>query len=783
MKSLLRLCASLFVVGLLLPSALGALNRQNNLLGKIYVSNVNGVVTCVSDGRILELKKGDSIMARGAIFESAEKSNATLVFSNGTGVYVDEKTKFEVRRFEQEFFAPNNNLRVEPSNSNTVVRFNSGRVVLSTPRLLSGTTMIYETDLAQVLVRGEKLMIESTEKQTHVAMIEGGATVNPKGPDGKFVSIGKRLTTGQEAFVKFVINGENAESALTTTGEDEPEASAAGLLAAADAAVPPPPLTAAAATVDGVATVVRVTGPARAKAPNSSNEFNLAAGATLPVGTLVMTDEAAELHLQPYPGAIATIRPSSTVLIEKLRITTDEGMVKKQQSILDLKGGTVVSTIDPTMRYINEYGVRTPKGIAAATGTSFTVSIEENGMHVATTADTVIFTLADGSSYTVSQGTVSSTPAGGSPQPPVSLAAAVAANPELGSVVTTAVSTISNIIQNNTGSFSPAAATDLASKVLGVAVATLPGQAETLTTQLISAINSPAASTAGVAGEAISAVVGVAAGSAPDRASEIAAAAATVVPSQSSAIAQAASHASPEHASEIAASVTQTFAKGTITPAIIEAARDVSAATAAGAPGKAASIAAAVMQVLLQSDPSVTPQASGQMAASIAAATTAAAPDQAVPIAATMMKLLAVASPEATAQTLSQMGTALASAITSVVPPQSQEVATAVLQLLSEVNPDAASSARIAINNMTPPGSGGGEPGTSNNSTSIIVSMFDPGALDQVTSDLEAAQNAQSGVTFNPDASGGGGGGTVIPQPNVPPTNPIDYVASQSRKG
>ena len=813
MKSLLRFCAFLTVAGLL-PSAFGALNRQNNLLGKMYVSNVTGVVTCVSDGRILELKKGDSVMARGAIVESSEKANVTLVFSNGTGVYVDENTKFEVRRFEQEFFAPNNNLRVEPSNSNTLVRFHTGRVVLSTPRLLSGTTMVYETDLAQVLVRGEKLMIESTEKQTHVAMIEGGATVNPKGPDGKFVSIGKRLTSGQEAFVKYVINAENA---ITTTGDEPAPNAASGLLASTDEILPPPPLTPAATSVAGAATIVRVTGHARAKSPTDTAEFTLKEGATLAVGTEITTDESAEIHLQPFPGAIATLRPSTKVQIEKVRITTDEGMIKKQQALLSLKSGTVVSTIDPAMRYINEYGVRTPKGIAAASGTSFTVSTEDDGLLVATTADAVVFTLADGASYTISQGTVSSTDSGGTPQPPVPIATAIAGNPELASVITTAVTTISNVIQNNVGGLSAASVTDLASKVLAVAATALPGQADTLAGQLVTAINSPAASTAGAASEAVAAVVSAAAIAAPDQATEIAAAAATAAPSQNAAIAQAAAQASPDQASGIAAAITQTFAQGTITPAILEAARAVSAAGASGAPGQAASIAAAVMQVLMQSDPAATPQSSGQMGSSIAAATTAAAPNQAVPIAATMMKLLANASPEATPQVLGQVGTALAGAITAVVPPQSQQVATAVLQLISEISPEAAASARSSIANAGPgsPGSLGGPPSSagspsssaggppvagsgnsaggnssggdadnpaSNTSTSIIVSMFDPGALDQVTSDLEAAQNAQSGVSFSPDTTGGGGG-TVTPQPNVPPNNPIDHVGSPARKG
>src|SRR5690606_25640113 len=94
---------------------------------------------------------------------------------------------------------------------------------------------------------------------------------------------------------------------------------------------------------------------------------------------------------QPFDGTIATLRPNSSVIIEKLSLTTDEGAVKKQTALLDLKAGTVVSTIDPAKRAINDYGVRTPRGIASAKGTSFAVSIENDGFTVAATADTVSF--------------------------------------------------------------------------------------------------------------------------------------------------------------------------------------------------------------------------------------------------------------------------------------------------------------------------------------------------------------------------------------------------------
>ena len=80
-----------------------ALSRQNNVLGRFTVVSVTGTATCVSDGRILELKKGDTIRARGATLETAPGSKVSILFSNQTSTVLDEKTRFEIVKFDQEF--------------------------------------------------------------------------------------------------------------------------------------------------------------------------------------------------------------------------------------------------------------------------------------------------------------------------------------------------------------------------------------------------------------------------------------------------------------------------------------------------------------------------------------------------------------------------------------------------------------------------------------------------------------------------------------------------------
>jgi|GEM_PF-3144839 len=698
-----------FTLVLVLFSAAGAhaaiTSRQNNLLGKFFVSSVEGEVMCISDGRIFNLKKGDTILARGTVIETKEDANVTLVFSNGTGVYTDENTRFEIEKFDQEFFAPNNNLKVEPSNSSTLVALSTGRVVISTPRLLSGTTMVYKTTHAAVGIRGEKILIEADEKQTHVAMISGNATVNVRNPDGTFVSIGKRLVTGQEAFVKYTVGG-GTEGGLVLSDEASPEsetdteaASAAGATALASTE-PKPVLTGNPITAETEATVLRLTGGARMKRSADSPAVPVSDGAKLPVGSILITDGAGELHLQPFEGTIATLRPNTTVHIEKLSITRDGNVVTKQTGLLGLKAGTVISTIDPAKIDINDYGVRTPKGIASAKGTSFAVSIEDDeGFTVATTADTVTFTTPEGTSYAIAAGNVSITPAGGTPQPPISLATAIATNVGLVDVIRTALNTVTNVVQNNVGGLPPTSASDLITKVANTASAALPAEATAIASQVVTAVTSPSSATATIAPAAAASVTGAIAAAAPDQAAAIATSAALAAPDQAVSIAAASAQSAPGQAAQIASAVTQTFVQtdslGNVTPATVQNASALAAAVTSSVPNQAAPVAAAVMQALAQSAPLTPPLVNAQAASTIASAVTRAAPDQAVPVAATMMRTLTQTQTfaEASPQVVAQTAATLASAVTVVVPPQAQEVATAVMQLLVQANPTASPAA------------------------------------------------------------------------------------------
>lgn len=710
MKTLFKLLSLGVIVSCLSAGASAAISPKSSLWGKFLVSGVKGDVTCITNGRVMEMKKGDTFLGRGTIVRTGAGSHVTIVFSNGTGVYTDEKTNFEIIKFDQEFFAPNNNLRVEPSNSSTLVKLNTGRVVLSTPRLVSGTTMVYETTHAAVGVRGEKILIEASEQQTHVAIISGLATVNVRDPDGNFVSIGKRLTTGKEAYVKRALGGSADEevakvedtAADPTKHEKGGMPTPAGGTASASGLTfrtPPPP----SITKDGEALVLRVAGIANIRTPGSSQDTPVSMGAKLTRGTTISTGAGSEVHLQTFPGAVATLRSNTTALIETLAITTAGAAVQKQTAMLSLKTGEIVSTIDPAKRNINDYSIRTPQGIASAKGTSFVVTVLGDGFSVAATADTVSFLIPDGTVYEVAAGMVSITPPGGTPQAPVSLASAVAANPALATVVQNAFTTVANLVQNNVGGLSPESATNLLAKVAHTAANALPSQAPAFAAQAVSAVNASASATATASSAAVAAMVHAVTSAAPTQAAEIASASTTAAPTQSVVIAAAAAKEAPSQATQIAVSVTRVVVQpesdGTVSQSTVQTVAAIAAAVSAAAPDQAPPIAAAVMQALTQAAPKWSPSANASSAAVIAAAATSAVPAQAAPIASAMMKTL-MQSPafnDAAPQTIAQSAATLASAITAVVPAQAQPVATAVMQTVVEANPNVTPGALAEI--------------------------------------------------------------------------------------
>jgi len=124
--------------------------------------------------------------------------------------------------------------------------------------------------------------------------------------------------------------------------------------------------------------------------PGSSALVVLKVGDHIPQGATIITGSDSVAYIQAFSGAVSTLQANTTVALEKLSVTTsDSGVLTKQTAMLNLKSGNLVSTIDPGKRAINNYSVRTPKGVAAARGTSFSASVGSALSSISATADNV----------------------------------------------------------------------------------------------------------------------------------------------------------------------------------------------------------------------------------------------------------------------------------------------------------------------------------------------------------------------------------------------------------
>ena len=159
--------------------ALSAL-AQENVSGKVYVAEVNGGVTFTQGGKLIKLKKGDSLSAEGARIETAPGATVVLVYSNGTSIFISENTTVEIRKFVQKPFPKGVDTATnEPSISDTVVNVIRGTVIVTTNVLATGSSMVYLTPQSSIKIRSQEVVIEVRDQDTRVTMLSGDATVTP----------------------------------------------------------------------------------------------------------------------------------------------------------------------------------------------------------------------------------------------------------------------------------------------------------------------------------------------------------------------------------------------------------------------------------------------------------------------------------------------------------------------------------------------------------------------------------------------------------------------------
>lgn len=172
---------------------------KKNPTSKLYVADLQGQAQIDTGDVIEDLSEKSVHNAQGTVIETRTDSTNAMVFSNGTGIFFDEDTRLEVKRFSQEPFSPNRtDMETEPSISQSVSHLPRGTIGLCTPRLVAGSTMVYTTPNASINIRGQRVVIQTADFETKISLVDGDVTVRSgSGSDAG----GQNLQGGQQAVI------------------------------------------------------------------------------------------------------------------------------------------------------------------------------------------------------------------------------------------------------------------------------------------------------------------------------------------------------------------------------------------------------------------------------------------------------------------------------------------------------------------------------------------------------------------------------------------------------
>jgi hypothetical protein len=182
------------------PTALAQrqLGKKKGPTSKIYLAEAVGDSQIQTGERIYTARQATAFDAPGTVIETTANSHNAFVYSNGTGLFVDQNTRVEIARFVQEPFRPSRTTTAdapyEPSVSQSDVHVSHGAVGVCTSQLVSGSSMSYTTPQASVNIRGGKVSIETNADETIIDLLEGDITVRGGNKDigGQILRPGER---------------------------------------------------------------------------------------------------------------------------------------------------------------------------------------------------------------------------------------------------------------------------------------------------------------------------------------------------------------------------------------------------------------------------------------------------------------------------------------------------------------------------------------------------------------------------------------------------------------
>jgi hypothetical protein len=161
----------------------------NGPTSKIYVADTEGEIEIVAGKGAGLLRKKAVYKGEGTSIVTKANSNASIVLSNGMGIYFDVSTRTGIRAFVQAPFRPNRtDMEDEPSVSRTHMYIDNGAVAISTSRMAAGSTLLLETPLASAEIQGRQVVIEANDDWTKISIFDGGAIIRT-GDRGGFSEI------------------------------------------------------------------------------------------------------------------------------------------------------------------------------------------------------------------------------------------------------------------------------------------------------------------------------------------------------------------------------------------------------------------------------------------------------------------------------------------------------------------------------------------------------------------------------------------------------------------
>lgn len=191
--------AAVFAGGLVQPKDAFSAQKKRNPVSKLYVADQVGEAEINTGEKIEDLKDKSVHDASGATLNTKDKSNSSIVYSNGAGVFLDPDTKMKVTNFVQEPFTPNrNDLEVEPSISKTNAFLAQGSVGICSSKLVAGSRMVYHTPHASVNIRARRVVIQTNDQETKISVVEGDVTVSA----GENDVGGQIIRAGQQAIIR-----------------------------------------------------------------------------------------------------------------------------------------------------------------------------------------------------------------------------------------------------------------------------------------------------------------------------------------------------------------------------------------------------------------------------------------------------------------------------------------------------------------------------------------------------------------------------------------------------